>query len=156
MENHSRWLGVRPAQGSAMSRQPPPAGTPKYKARGVRYDDRFFASIAECDRYKVLKDRQRKGIIAGLQCQTRFRIRENRDNEKEKPFCTYVADFEYFSDGAVVVEDVKGYTRPGTPVYSLYKLKRTLVRIWFGVHVREIKKTRHGWTVDGEPEGVIE
>lgn len=126
----------------------------KYNSSWHKEGDRSFQSLAELERYRVLRDRQKKGIIAGLKCQPRFKLYE-KDGDK-KPFCVYVADFEYFTDNHVVVEDVKGYMAPTSVPARLYKLKRALVRIWLGVHVTEVKKTRHGWTIDGEPEGVVE
>ena len=43
----------------------------------------------------------------------------------------YRADFCYERDGALIVEDVKGYRTP------VYRLKRKLVRALFGVEVVE-------------------
>lgn len=49
----------------------------------------------------------------------------------------YIADFTYYENGKLVVEDVKGY-RGNTGAYNLFKLKRKLMLFKYGIMVREI------------------
>jgi hypothetical protein len=130
-----------------------PPKTTKYNSVGITYDGKFFRSLAECERYKVLQARQREGIIAGLTCQPRFAIRHPDTNER---ICSYVGDFEYFraSDWDIVVEDVKGVITP------MYKLKKRMMLMFLNIHITEVKARKRvsgiAWVVDGVLEGVVE
>ena len=49
--------------------------------------------------------------------------------EKE---CSYIADFAYFQNGHLVVEDTKGFRTEG------YKIKRKLMLERYGIQIREV------------------
>lgn len=122
-----------------------PKKTPpsKHKSVGSRYDGKFFRSRAERERYKVLRHRQREGIISGVTCQPRFKIVHPVTREY---ICTYVGDFEYFvaDTGEIVIEDVKGQ------VLETYKLKKKMMRVLLGIDITEVRLKRAKYTEDGE------
>lgn len=93
------------------------------KRRGIR-----FHSWAEADRYTMLRDCQKSGIITDLELQPPFECMVN-----SVLVTTYIADFRYKRDGKVVVEDVKGMET------DVYELKKKLVEAIFNVYVKEIK-----------------
>lgn len=93
------------------------------KRRGIR-----FHSWAEADRYTMLRDCQKSGIITDLELQPPFECRVN-----SVLVTTYNADFRYKRDGKVVVEDVKGMET------DVYELKKKLVEAIYNVYVKEIK-----------------
>lgn len=72
-----------------------------------------FASKKEMLRYGELLMLVKAGVITDLRLQPRYKLPAD---------ITYIADFEYRRDGALVAEDVKGYLTPE------YKLKRKLFR----------------------------
>ena len=85
----------------------------KYNARRVKADNYTFDSQAEHRRYCQLKLLERAGEIQGLAVHPKFELLP-----KEGKLCAvqYEADFSYTENGALVVEDVKGYE---TPVFRL-------------------------------------
>ncbi len=98
----------------------------KYGAVPTVVDGRRFASKKEAKRYGELKLLQQAGKISDLVCQVRFPLTVN-----EQLVCTYVADFTYFEDGHLIVEDAKG-KRTGE-----YKLKAKLMKACRGIVIRE-------------------
>lgn len=85
----------------------------KYKNVKCEFDNGSetlkFDSQAERARYIELFNLQKSGQIKNLRCQPRFLLLEGfRRNGKAYQAEYYVADFEYFQDYGVVVEDVKG------------------------------------------------
>ena len=97
--------------------------TEQQKRRGIR-----FHSWAEADRYTLLRDCQKAGIITDLELQPPYECRVN-----SVLVTTYNADFRYKRDGKVVVEDVKGMET------DVYELKKKLVEAIYNVYVKEIK-----------------
>ena len=71
----------------------------KYHAIPDEVDGIRFASRAEARRYKELKLLERAGKISGLKLQPVFQLHAG---------IKYIADFEYYENGRLVVEDVKG------------------------------------------------
>lgn len=115
----------------------------KYGAQRVEVDGVRFASKAESERYKTLKEAERRGIIRNLQLQPRFTLLDKFECRGEKiRAIEYVADFKYdipcdevivssvgFSQKVScynpVVEDVKGMILPE------FKLK---LKLWKRLH----------------------
>lgn len=83
----------------------------KYRNRPLVYEGQFFASQAECRRYKELMFFH----PVALRCQPRFPLIVNG-----KTICTYVPDFYYREGDREICEDVKGYET------AVFKLKRKL------------------------------
>lgn len=99
----------------------------KYGAKKMVVQGLTFDSKKEADRWLVLRDLERKGDIGGLQRQVRYDL-QGRDGpiltDKKTKTRAYVADFQYVDwrlNGAVVIEDVKGFETPE------FKLKRSIL-----------------------------
>lgn len=111
----------------------------KFHARKVWVDGRQFDSKVEADRYLVLKDKQRRGEIYGLECQRKFTVIEAQNvGKKHVREATYIADFVYYErwNGKMVVEDVKG-CKEGV-AYQLFVIKKKLMLQKYGIWVREV------------------
>lgn len=109
----------------------------KYNARMVAVDGRRFDSRAEAEHYLLLKDRQKRGEISGLECQKKFTIVEPQNyGRKRVRERYYIADFAYYEKGKLIVEDVKGYKKG--VAYQLFTLKKALMLQKYGIWVHEI------------------
>lgn len=94
--------------------------TNKYHAQKTELDGITFDSRKEANRYALLKQQERFGLISNLQRQVSFELQPgytNNQGKKVRPI-TYVADFVYEEAGEKVVEDVKGFR---TKEYELKK-----------------------------------
>lgn len=120
----------------------------KYKNEKVEFDGIKFDSKRERDRYMVLKDAERRGVISELKCQPKFTLIPAQYHEEAKQLktkvkmvkkcdflaITYTGDFQYVKDGNIVVEDVKGMVTPE------YKLKEKMMAYFHHIIIRRIKK----------------
>ena len=102
--------------------------TPKYRNKKTSVDGIRFDSKREANRYMELKLLERAGIIKGLKRQEPY-ILINKSSYGRA--IKYVADFVYYEDDKLVVEDVKGVKTP------VYKLKKRLMAERFGIEVKE-------------------
>ena len=99
----------------------------KYHARPTEVDGIRFASKREAKRYGELRLLEKQDKIVGLLLQPKYDLVVNGQK-----ICTYVADFRYWDQGILVVEDAKGFkTRD-------YKLKRKLMKAIHGIDIREV------------------
>lgn len=110
----------------------------KYGARKTVIDGITFASRREANRYCVLKNLERAGIISDLKLQRKYTlIGSQRDKEGkviERPVI-YIADFVYKDEnGQTVVEDTK---TPATRTPQ-YVIKRKLMLSIYGIRIKEI------------------
>ena len=103
----------------------------KYNAKKTVVDGITFDSMKEANRYCQLLLMLKTGIISELETQPRYDIIHNGVK-----VCFYKADFRYMQDGAIVVEDVKGCKKGAA--YSMFRLKKKLVKAFHGVEVIEI------------------
>jgi len=115
-------------------------GTKKVEFEGITFD-----STPEVDRYRILREAQKRGLISDLQLQKVFTLIPRQTEAVEvklktktkivEKFCehpvTYAADFVYIKDGKEVVEDIKGFATED------YILKRKMMR-YFGHPIREV------------------
>ena len=111
--------------------------TPKYKNRKIENEDGKFDSAKEYRRFKELQILQRAGVISGLTCQATYVLAESvkfSGEARAKPALRYVADFQYFENGKLVVEDVKSKITKENPVYRIKK------HLMMSVHCIEIKE----------------
>lgn len=120
----------------------------KYKNEKVEFDGIKFDSKRERDRYMVLKDAERRGVISELKCQPKFTLIPAQYHEEAKQLktkvkmvkkcdflaITYTGDFQYVKDGKVVVEDVKGSAYMITEVFKIKE------KMMFAVHGIKIKR----------------
>lgn len=117
---------------------------PKYGNRKVTFDGLTFDSKRECLRWQELKHLEKAGKISDLQRQVRFELIPEqrlpdtlgpkggrRKGKIQEKAVFYVADFVYYEDGKLVVEDAKGHrTRE-------YIIKRKLILARYGIQIRE-------------------
>lgn len=109
----------------------------KYRAKKIEYDGITFDSKKEMQRYAVLKDQEKSGMITDLSLQVPFvLIPYQRVGDVTERAVKYIADFVYKKDGHTVVEDVKGY-RKGQ-AYRIFVLKRKMMLEKYGIHVSEV------------------
>ena len=116
-----------------------------YRTKKVEYDGIMFDSATERDRYRILREAQKRGLISDLRLQVVFTLIPKQTElvevklktktkvvEKfhEHPL-TYQADFVYMRDGKDVIEDAKGYATED------YIIRRKLMRFQ-GRPIREI------------------
>lgn len=105
----------------------------KYHNEKVQYDGQTFDSKWEMERYCELKLLEKAGRIKDLKCQERFVLIEKSTEHRET---AYVADFTYYENGQLVVEDCKSkITKTST-----YKIKKKLMFERYGIKIREIEK----------------
>lgn len=111
----------------------------KFHAKKCSIDGKSFDSISEMEHYLILKDRQKRGLIYGLECQKRFVIVEAQyHNKKRVQEVAYVADFAYYDSFTkeLIVEDVKGSKKGAA--YQLFVLKKKLMLKKYGIWVQEV------------------
>ena len=97
----------------------------KYGAQRTQIDGITFDSKAEAARYADLRLLSRAGEISDLTLQPEFPFEVNG----QRVF-TYQADFSYRQDGALVIEDVKGFDT------RMSKLKRKIIEADRGISIR--------------------
>ena len=117
----------------------------KYNNKKTIVDGEVFDSKKEAIRYRELLLLEKVGAISDLQRQVKFvlipvqreadtrglrgGIRKGRTLEKE---CAYIADFVYYENGRMIVEDTKGFRTAD------YIIKRKLMLHVHGIRIREI------------------
>ena len=122
----------------------------KYNNRKIEVDGMVFDSKKEASRYEELLLLQKAGAISGLRRQVRYvlipaqrewcdEIYTRGENKgKNKPGkvlereCTSIADFVYYQNGEVVVEDTKGFRT------KEYIIKRKLMLYMHHIRIKEI------------------
>ena len=122
----------------------------KYGNRKTVVDGIVFDSQKEAQRYRELLLLERAGKISYLDRQTKFTLipaqrepstemyKRGRNKGKPKPGkllekeCNYIADFVYYQDKKIVVEDTKGFRT------EAYKIKRKLMLERYGIQIREV------------------
>lgn len=102
----------------------------KYRNVKTVLDGITFASKREAIRYAALKLEEKAGRIRELVPQAPFVLKVSGHK-----IGTYIADFIYFRDAKLVVEDVKSPASK-TPVY---RLKAKLMKALYGIDIVEVK-----------------
>lgn len=103
----------------------------KYHAKKAEFNGIKFDSKHERDRYVELLLLERAKEIMDLKCQVRFPLIAKSSYGKE---IVYVADFTYYENGELVVEDAKSSITRKNPVY---RLKRRLFMERYHMPIRE-------------------
>ena len=120
----------------------------KYGAKKTPAFGRLFDSRAEADRYGELYLMERAGEITELRMQVDYPLKAPENSglysdavrTEKGAVMRYRADFVYRDKaGKLVVEDVKGFPTPE------FKIKRELMRMFYGIEIRVLKKRRGGW-----------
>lgn len=100
----------------------------KYHAKKEVVDGITFASRHEASRYRQLKLMEKAKAIQDLHLQVIFPLIKKSEYGRE---IKYIADFVYYEDGHMVVEDSKGMRTP------VYKLKKRLMAEIYGIVIKE-------------------
>lgn len=134
--NKSEFLNMqKQVKNARRSRMPRSA---KYKNHKIECDGLKFDSKKEAQRYKVLRDMQKDGVISELQCQAVFVLADGvkyANEPRKKPALRYLADFTYMQDDVLIVEDVKSaYTRS----LPAYRIKKHLMMSVHGIEISEV------------------
>lgn len=109
----------------------------KFNASRCYIDGKQFPSRHEAVRYLILKDKLRRGEIQGLKLQVKFQLLPPQRKGKHKlREAVYIADFTYYRNGELVVEDAKGYK--GGEAYRLFKLKKKMMLSRYDIWVEEV------------------
>lgn len=99
----------------------------KYLNKWVKVDNQNFQSQAEADRYMVLNNWVRMGMIPQFERQKLFKLVING-----VMITTYRCDFYYRTkEGGHVIEDVKGF------ITEEYLIKKRLMKVIYGVDIKE-------------------
>ena len=100
----------------------------KYHAIRTEIDGIKFASKHEANRYIELKLMEQAKAIQDLKLQVTFPLIKKSKYGRE---IKYVADFTYYENGHLVVEDAKGYRT------QTYKLKKRLLAELYEIEIKE-------------------
>lgn len=108
----------------------------KYRNHRVNFDGMTFDSKKEFLRYRELKLLEKNRMITGLERQVSFELipKQVENGRVVERAVKYIADFTYYENGKLVVEDVKS---PATRT-DVYKIKRKLMLHKLGIRIREI------------------
>ena len=117
----------------------------KYRNTPTVVDGIRFASKGEAKRWFDLVNRQRAGLIKGLERQVPYRLYGARVNSEHDDtateVCKYIADFRYWevrgpNHLVETVEDFKGVRTPD------YRLKKALMKACHGIDIFETGSRR--------------
>lgn len=133
-------------------------GTKKVVVEGITFD-----SKPEAQRYLVLKEAEKRGLISDLKIKEVFVLipRQTEPVEvklktktkvveafREHPL-TYESDFTYIQDGKKIINDVKGGW-----LTEDYRIKRKVAR-WVGYPITEIRDPAEGFEAVAESIGIL-
>ena len=105
----------------------------KFRNKSVEVDGMKFASTGEARRYLDLLTMQKAGEISDLRTQVEFELIPSFECQgKRYRAMKYIADFTYYKDGRMRVEDFKGMRTPE------YMLKRKLFAYMRGMRIYEV------------------
>lgn len=103
----------------------------------VRVGDETFDSQAEADRYMELRCMEKAGLIIHLECHPHFDLIPSQKVPGQQTFRPhrYTADFSYYRDGELIVEDVKSVR---TREERDYIINRKLMWMLHHIFVHEV------------------
>lgn len=123
----------------------------KYNNKSIVVNDIEFDSKKEAKRYQELLLLEKAGAITDLELQVKYVLipaqyepdvigprgsrKQGRLIERE---CSYIADFQYYENGNLIVEDVKGFKDPSSAGYAKFVIKRKLMLFKYGIRIREV------------------
>ena len=102
--------------------------TSKYHSKITMVGDKKFHSKKEADRFVELTLMEKAKVIQDLKTQVKFPLIKKSPHGRE---IKYIADFTYYENGVLVVEDTKGYRT------DVYKLKKRLMAELYGIEIKE-------------------
>ena len=106
----------------------------KYGNRKITKDGITFDSMKEYKRFCELSLLEKAGEITDLQRQVKFMLIPSQkiDGKVVERPVNYIADFVYWENGQMVVEDTKGFKTKD------YILKRKMMLHVHGIRIREV------------------
>ena len=105
----------------------------KHRAVKREYKGMVFDSLRELKRWKELELMQRDGEINALERQCVFVLAPSVVlGGRKKPPIRYVADFAYWKNGELIVEDAKS---PHLRRNQVFRIKMHLLKIEHGIEV---------------------
>lgn len=111
----------------------------KYGAKRISLSGKKHDSLAESRRYSELSRLARLGVISDLKRQVSFELipaQYGEDGKLLERAVTYKADFTYYKNGKLVVEDVKGVKTKD------YIIKRKLMLYVHNIKLVEIEERK--------------
>ena len=100
----------------------------KYGNRKIKAPDgQVFDSVKEFHRWGCLRLLERAGRIKDLKRQVKYELIPKQEGERA---CYYIADFTYYENGKLVVEDTKGCQT------EVFKLKKKLMLWVHGIRIK--------------------
>ena len=102
--------------------------TSKYSAKKTMVGDKKFDSKKEAKRFVELTLMEKAKAIQDLKTQVKFPLIKKSAHGRE---IVYIADFVYYEDGKMVVEDTKGFKT------DVYKLKKRLMAELYDIEIKE-------------------
>ena len=96
----------------------------------------YFASTAEAKRYAELLIQLRAKLIRNLQVQVNFPLQVNG-----VLIYTYRADFVYYKNDVMVVEDVKADIKSDKALTDIFKAKKKHMGAQYGIDVQIVKRS---------------
>lgn len=134
-QNSTSPRDVEAGTGAAATAAAPAPKPRKYRNEPTIVDGIRFDSKHEAKRYQTLLSLVRAGQITDLECQPVFALLA----QGGEYVGDYVADFRYFRDGMLIVEDAKS---PATASAPLYRWKRKHFEAQYELTVTEVFRTR--------------
>ena len=107
----------------------------KYRNKKTVINGMTFASKKEANRFCELRLLERAGAITELKTQVKFVLIPAQKGENGKIIereCSYIADFTYRQNGAIIAEDTKGFKTKD------YIIKRKLMLYVHGIKIKEV------------------
>lgn len=105
--------------------------TSKYHSKITMVGDKKFHSKKEANRFVELTLMEKAKAIQDLKTQVKFPLVKKSSYGRE---IKYVADFVYYQNGKMVVEDTKSPITKRNPVY---RLKFRLMQELYGITIKE-------------------
>lgn len=107
----------------------------KYRNQKVTVDGITFDSKKEAARWQQLKMMERAGKIDGLERQKSFELAPAVILDgRRKPPMKYLADFVYYENGELIIEDCKS---PVTRTEAAYRMKKHLMKSVHDIEITE-------------------
>ncbi len=106
----------------------------KYHSRKITVDGIEFDSLKEFNRWCELSLLEKAGGIQNLQRQIKFELlpAQRIDGKVIERAVSYIADFTYYQNDQLIVEDTKGFKTKD------YILKRKLMLYIHGIRIKEV------------------
>lgn len=106
----------------------------KYRNIKTVYNGIKFDSRKEAERYIVLKSLEENHVISGLRRQVKFQLlpAQKRGDKVVEKSVSYIADFTYYRNGELVVEDTKGVKT------AVYLIKRKMMLWFYDIQIKEV------------------